>query len=240
MASLDFPAAFGAGLISFLSPCVLPLVPGYLSYISGVNLAAVKNGGDLPSTKTVLIPALVFVLGFSLVFIALGATANVLGAFLLKELPLFSKIAGVLLMGFGLHMTGLIKIKALYTEKRMQVTQKPLGLFGALVVGMAFAFGWTPCIGPILAGILALASTQETANQGVLLLFAYSMGLGIPFILTAIGIRQFYGFLNKFKHHFRKVEITSGALLMIVGLLMFTGTLSNLATWFPFLTQFSK
>lgn len=239
---ISFIAAFGAGLLSFLSPCVLPLVPGYLSFVTGVNLAAARADGGLAvatESRTVLINSAMFVLGFSAVFVALGATATALGSQLLVHLPLLGKAAGVLLILFGIHMTGLLPIKALYQEKRFQVTNKPLGLLGAFVVGSAFAFGWTPCIGPVLAGILTLAGSQETILEGVGLLAAYSAGLGVPFMLTALGINRFYRFFDSFKHHLRKVEITSGLLLVAVGILMFTGSLSALAGYFPFLDQFA-
>ncbi|MEB3198676.1 MAG: cytochrome c biogenesis protein CcdA [Candidatus Sericytochromatia bacterium] len=228
--------AFVAGLLSFLSPCVLPLVPGYLSFISGVNLAALRQGDTspdqpVPQTGAVFLNALFFVLGFSAVFVALGASATALGTQMLAQLPLLSKIAGVLLVLFGLHMTGLIPIKALYKEKRFQVTNKPLGLVGAFVVGCAFAFGWTPCIGPILAGILTLAASSETINQGIVLLAAYSAGLGVPFLLAALLIKQFYAFFDSIKAHFRKVEIASGLLLVVVGVLIYTGRLTELSTY---------
>jgi cytochrome c-type biogenesis protein len=240
---ISYVTAFGAGLLSFLSPCVLPLVPGYLSFVSGVNMAAMRSGEatlGAAERRTVLFNAVAFILGFSVIFIALGASATAIGAALLKYLPLLGKVAGVLLILFGIHMTGLIPIKALYSEKRMHVSQKPLGILGAFVVGCAFAFGWTPCIGPILAGILAIAGSQDTVWQGIALLATYSAGLGIPFLLTALGISQFYRFFDSFKHHFRKVEIGSGVLLIIVGLLIATNSLSQLATYFPFLNRFAQ
>jgi cytochrome c-type biogenesis protein len=234
--------AFVAGLASFLSPCVLPLVPGYLSFVSGVNFSSARSDGGatvLAERKTVLLNSFVFVLGFSVVFVALGASATALGGLMLKNLPLLSKVGGVMLFLFGLHMTGLIPIKALYQEKRIHVETKPLGLVGAFLVGMAFAFGWTPCIGPVLAGILGIAASSDTIWQGVILLGAYSLGLGIPFMLTALGITQFFRFFDSFKHHLRKVEIASGILLMAVGVLIFRGSLAEIQGWFPFLQRFS-
>lgn len=231
--------AFAAGLLSFLSPCVLPLVPGYLSFVSGVNMAAARAGGPAITLDRglVLTNSLVFVLGFSTVFVLLGASATAVGTLLLAHLPLLSKVAGGLLVLFGLHMTGLIPIKALYQEKRFHVAEKPLGLVGAFLVGMAFAFGWTPCIGPILGGILAVAGTQETVWEGVGLLGAYSAGLGVPFLLTALGIHHFYRFFDRFKQHLRKVEIASGVLLMAVGVLIFTGGLAMLSGWLTALAE---
>ncbi|MNS41443.1 thiol:disulfide interchange protein precursor [compost metagenome] len=235
--NIPFYVAFGAGVLSFLSPCVLPLVPGYLSFVSGVNMAAARTDGGVEANahrREVVLSAAVFVLGFSLVFIALGASATAVGALVKSQAPLLSKLGGALLFLFGLHMTGLIPIKALYAEKRFQVANKPLGLAGALLVGMAFAFGWTPCIGPVLGGILTMAGAQESMYQGIALLAAYSAGLGLPFMATAFGITHFYSFFDGFKSHFRKVEIAGGVLLMAIGVLIFSGNLTLLANWIPF------
>lgn len=228
-ASISFPTAFLAGLISFLSPCVLPLVPGYLSYISGVSSDQMRSGASNAMRRKVLVNSLGFILGFSLVFVALGATATFLGQFLTEKLPLLSKIAGVVIVLFGLHTMGVFRIKALYMEKRFQVAAKPAGIFGSILVGLAFAFGWTPCIGPILAAILTYASQQDTLGQGVLLLLAYSLGLGVPFFLTALAINAFFTLFDRLKRHMRLIEIGSGLLLMGVGVLIFTNNLSLLA-----------
>jgi cytochrome c-type biogenesis protein len=232
--NISLGVAFGAGLMSFLSPCVLPLVPGYLSFVSGVNLAAarqVQADGTVAEIPVgpVFGNALFFVVGFSSVFVALGASATALGAMLGTHLPLLSKIAGAMLVLFGLHMTGLLPIKALYAEKRFHVTTKPLGWLGAFLVGCAFAFGWTPCIGPILGGIMTMAATSDQIGEGVKLLSAYSAGLGVPFLLTALLIHRFYAFFDAVKGHFRKVEVASGVLLMAVGVLIFTGKLAQLS-----------
>ena len=235
-ADVTFYVAFLAGLLSFLSPCVLPLVPGYLSFVSGVNFAAARaDGGEevAAQRKVVIFNSLLFVLGFSTVFIALGASATALGALMLKYLPQIGQVAGVLIFLFGLHMTGLIPIKALYQEKRAHLEAKPLGLAGAYVVGMAFAFGWTPCIGPVLAGILGIAAKADTVWKGIFLLAAYSAGLGLPFMLTAIAINRFYAFFDVFKRHLRKVEIASGIMLMAVGVLIFQGSLAQLQQYIP-------
>lgn len=239
-AQIPLYTAFFAGLISFLSPCVLPLVPGYLSYISGVSSDQMRAGADAETRRRVMINASGFVLGFSLIFIALGASATALGQLMLTQLEMLSKVAGLVIIVFGLHTMGLLRIKWLYMEKRVQVSNKPLGLLGAVVVGMAFGFGWTPCIGPILASILAVAATQETVGQGISLLTVYSLGLGIPFLLAGLAINRFFALFDRLKRHMRLIEITSGLLLIAVGLLMFTNNLTMLSGLFqqiPLLNQ---
>jgi len=232
--------AFGAGLISFLSPCVLPLVPGYVSIISGTSLDQLKaQEKDSSLLRTVLLNSIMFVIGFSITFIMLGATASWLGQLLLSQQRLFSRLAGLLLIVFGIHLTGLVKINFLYRDKRFHNVQKPRGLIGALVLGLAFAFGWTPCIGPILASIMTIASTKETVAQGMFLLAIYSAGLGIPFLLTSLALNQFLSFYGRFKRHFRTVEVMSGALVITVGVLILTGSLARFATWFTFLNRFA-
>ena len=183
-------AAFAAGVLSFISPCVLPLIPGYLSFISGVTLddmqgtsasgAAVAVAAPPATRRRVILTSLCFILGFSIVFVTLGATASALGQFVMERLRILGKIAGVVIIIFGLHTMGVLRIGWLYSEKRVQVARKPAGPIGAILVGIAFAFGWTPCIGPILAGILAIAAAQETIGQGVQLLAVYSRGTGHP------------------------------------------------------------
>ena len=184
MENITLFAAFFAGVLSFVSPCVLPLIPGYLSFVSGVTLDEMRGGagGSAAGVATpapgarrkAVIASIAFVLGFSIVFISLGASATALGSFLMERLTLLGKIAGVVIILFGLHMMGILKIGWLYSEKRMQTSRKPAGFFGAMLVGIAFAFGWTPCIGPILAAILAVAAAQESVGQGVKLLAVYS------------------------------------------------------------------
>src|SRR5437868_625908 len=191
MGNVTLLAAFLAGVLSFISPCVLPLIPGYLSFVSGVTLEEMRGGGALaaPSPgarRKALVSSIAFVMGFSLVFISLGASATALGAYLMGRLPLLVKAGGVIIILFGLHMMGVLRISWLYAEKRVQTARKPAGFFGAMVVGIAFAFGWTPCIGPILAAILAVAAAQESVGQGVKLLAVYSLGLGVPFIATSL------------------------------------------------------
>jgi cytochrome c-type biogenesis protein len=239
-AQIPLYTAFFAGLISFLSPCVLPLVPGYLSYISGVSSDQMRAGADAETRRRVMVNASGFVLGFSLIFIALGASATALGQLMLAQLEVLSKIAGVVIIVFGLHTMGLLRIKWLYMEKRVQLSSKPLGLLGALVVGMAFGFGWTPCIGPILASILAIAATQETVGQGISLLAVYSLGLGIPFLLAGLAINQFFALFDRLKRHMRIIEIVSGLLLIGVGLLMFTNNLTMLSGFFQQIPLLNK
>jgi len=234
--------AFIFGLISFISPCVLPIVPGYLSFISGVSFDEMQSSDDRSSVrKRIMLNALFFVLGFSSVFIALGASATVIGQFLREEQNTISKIAGAIIILFGIHMAGIFKIPFLNYEKRFHTKGKRFGLFGAFLVGFAFAFGWTPCIGPILAGILVLASRQETVGQGIMLLTSYSLGLGIPFLFTALSFSAFFNLFNKFKRHLHKVEIVGGILLIVIGVLIMTNYLTILSgyfsKWFPFLNE---
>jgi cytochrome c-type biogenesis protein len=232
--------AFGAGLFSFLSPCVLPLVPGYISIISGFSLDQLKaHEKDSSLLRTVLMNSIMFIIGFSVTFVLLGATASWIGQLLLSRMRLLGKLAGLLLIVFGIHLTGLVKIKFLYRDKRFHNVEKPRGMLGAFILGLAFAFGWTPCIGPILASIMAIASTKETVSQGMFLLAVYSAGLGIPFLLTSIALNKFLGFYGRFKRHFHAVEVVSGGLVIVVGLLILTGSLTRLATWFSFLNRFA-
>jgi cytochrome c-type biogenesis protein len=236
-------AAFGAGILSFISPCVLPLIPGYLSFISGLSLEEMRGGpSGGPGTgvavaapahvrRRVLLSSLTFILGFSIVFIALGASASAIGHFVLAKKALFSRIAGAVIIVFGLHTMGVLRIEWLYQEKRLQTQRQPGGPFGALLVGIAFAFGWTPCIGPILAGILAIAATRSGVDEGIRLLAAYSLGLGVPFFATALAINKFFGALARIRRHYHKIEIASGALLVVIGLLIFTDRFTIIAQW---------
>jgi cytochrome c-type biogenesis protein len=200
-----------------------------------------STGNRSAVRKRIMLNALFFIFGFSLVFIALGASATAIGQFLSEQQNIISKIAGGIIVIFGIHMTGIFKIPFLNYEKRFHTESKKLGLLGAFLVGFAFAFGWTPCIGPILAGILVLASRQETIGQGILLLTSYSLGLGIPFFLTALSLSAFFNVFNKFKRHLHKVEIVGGILLIVIGVLIMTNYLTILsgyfAKWFPFLNE---
>jgi cytochrome c-type biogenesis protein len=240
MDNVSFLTAFAAGLISFLSPCVLPLVPGYISIISGFSLDQLKDEQQKSTLRrTLLINSAIFILGFSITFMAEGASASWIGQVVASRMRLLYRLAGLIIIVFGVHLLGIVKINFLYRDKRFHNVAKPRGAVGALVLGLAFAFGWTPCIGPILAGILTMASTKETVSQGVLLLAVYSMGLGIPFLLTSLGLNQFLAFYGRFKRHFRAVEMASGALVIAVGVLILTNNLSRLAGWFSFLNRFA-
>jgi cytochrome c-type biogenesis protein len=208
----------------------LPLIPGYISFISGVSLDELTDKEKASAhLGRVAINTIFFVLGFSIIFIALGASASFIGTWLFQNLTIFNKIAGVLIFLFGLHVTGILRIKALNYEKRFHAGQKKYGVFGSVVIGMAFAFGWTPCIGPILGSILAMAANSATVGQGIILLAFYSAGLGIPLILTALLFNFLIGFFGFIKRHFRVVEIISGALLMLIGILIFFDLLNVIA-----------
>jgi cytochrome c-type biogenesis protein len=232
-------AAFGAGFLSFISPCVLPLIPGYLSFVSGVSLEEMRDDAAVAARRRVVITSLAFVVGFSLVFVALGASASAIGKFLFRNSNILGKIAGILVIIFGLHTMGVFRIPFLETDKRLQAGSKPKSLMGAVMVGMAFGFGWTPCIGPILSGILVLAGSQETVWQGVVLLAVYSMGLGIPFLLTSLAINKFFAASGRIRRHYHKIEIASGALLVGIGVLLFTDQMTVIVRYLtPYLPTF--
>ena len=233
-------AAFVAGFLSFISPCVLPLIPGYVSFVSGVSLEDMRGEAAVSSARRhVLITSLFFVLGFSLVFIALGATASVVGRFLFERQPILMKIAGVLLVIFGLHTMGVFRIALLEGEKRVQANRKPAGALGAMLVGIAFAFGWSPCIGPILGGILALAASKDTVWEGTQLLAVYSVGLGIPFLLTSIAINQFFTVTKRIRKYYHTIELVSGGLLVAIGVLIFTNQFTIIVRYLqPYLPSY--
>ncbi len=226
-------AAFVAGLASFLSPCVLPLVPGYLSFVSGLSLEELAQGAGRAVWRKAGLGSIFFVLGFSLVFMALGASASAVGRALASHMPLISKGAGALIILFGLHISGLLPIRWLYYEKRYDAARISPGYLGAFLMGLAFACGWTPCIGPILAAILALAATQETIGHGMYLLGIYSLGLGLPFILTGFGVNAFLRFFSGYKRYIRWGEVCAGLLLVLVGVLVFSNRLTLLIQFLP-------
>jgi cytochrome c-type biogenesis protein len=233
-------AAFAAGFLSFVSPCVLPLIPGYVSFVSGLTLEEMRGDTAVANARQrVLIASLWFVLGFSLVFIALGATASVIGKILLQNQPILSKIAGAILIVLGLHTMGVFRLRFLESEKRVHTQTKPRGPLGAVLVGVAFAFGWTPCIGPILGGILTIAGSRETVAEGVQLLAVYSLGLGIPFLLTAMAINQFFAASARIRKYYHAIEIVSGALIVVIGLLIFFNQFTLITQYLdPYLPKF--
>lgn len=239
MSNLPLPiAAFLAGIISFLSPCVLPLVPGYISLISGASVETLQEA-DRKLLRSVMINSLTFILGFSVVFISLGALATGIGQVTQRFHRELAIIAGVVVLIFGLHLTGIFKINALYADKRLHGMKGGASPLGAFVVGFAFAFGWTPCIGPILSVILVFASSQETVMKGILLLAVYSLGLAVPFLLTSLGVNQFLAFYGKFRRHLHTVEVISGVLLIVFGLLIATGNFTRLSSYLGFLSKFA-
>lgn len=219
--------SFLAGIVSFLSPCVLPLVPGYISLISGVSVDQLKEGVN--SRKAVILNSLAFNAGISIIFIALGTTAGLVGAAILNN-PWVRIIGGLVIIAFGLQLIGLLKISALYKDTRFFSDEKPRGMLGSLTLGFAFAAGWTPCIGPILGGIIGLAATSGGWRSGLVLSSFYSAGLAVPFLLTGLGINRFLGFYKNFRKHLHKVEVLSGIILIVIGLLVMTNRVTVLAS----------
>jgi len=219
--------SFAAGILSFLSPCVLPLVPGYISLISGVSVDRLKEGSN--SRQAVILNSLAFNAGLSVIFLILGTTAGLVGAALTSN-PWVRIIGGIVIIAFGLQLIGLLKISALYKDTRLFSQDKPKGMLGSLTLGMAFAAGWTPCIGPILGGIIGLAATSGGWRSGLVLSAFYSAGLAIPFLVTGLAISKFLGFYSGFRKHLHKVEVVSGCVLILVGLLVMTGQSTKLAS----------
>ena len=227
---VTYIGAFIAGLLSFLSPCVLPLIPSYITYITGLSFADLQaaHPSHIIRQKSVL-HALSFIFGFTLIFVLLGASATYIGSFLHHNADIIRKVGGVLLVVLGIHVTGLIPLKFLMGEKRISVKHKPAGYFGSFLVGIVFAAGWTPCIGPILAAILAVAATSENLNQGIILLLLYSLGLGVPFFISALAMHRFIVAFNRFKKYIRLFEIITGIFLMLIGALIYSNWLSRLS-----------
>ncbi len=239
MSSLPLPiAVFLAGLLSFLSPCVLPLVPGYVSLISGTSVDQLQSA-DRKLSRTVLVNSLMFILGFSVVFIALGAVATGIGQFMNIYRRELMRVAGVIIIIFGLHLIGVFKIKALLMDKRLHDVKGSGTAIGAFLIGFAFAFGWTPCIGPILAGVLTIAGSQDTVIKGIVLLAVYSAGLAVPFLLTSLGVERFLAFYSRFRRHLHTVEVVSGVFLVLVGALILTRHFTILSSYLSFLNRFS-
>ncbi|MEM8690124.1 MAG: cytochrome c biogenesis protein CcdA, partial [Pseudomonadota bacterium] len=222
-----------AGILSFLSPCVLPLVPPYICFIAGTSIDQLTGDDELDPAigRRIFISAVAFVLGFSTVFVLLGATASYLGQLVGDHLELLSKIAGAVIILLGLHFMGLLKIGLFYKEARFEGPSKPIGLVGAYVVGLAFAFGWTPCVGPVLAAVLFYAAQESSIWKGVSLLGVYAAGLGIPFLLAALAGKPFLRFMQRFKKHLGLVEKLIGVLLVITGVLFLTGSMNVIGYW---------
>lgn len=216
--------AFTAGILSFLSPCVLPLIPSYITFITGMGFEDVTR-----SRRATMVHALLFVFGFSLIFVALGIGATALGSLLLAYRDWISRLGGVLVIVFGLYMLGVLRIGAMARDTRVHLSDKPMGYLGTVLVGIAFGAGWTPCIGPILGAILTYASTSDDLSHGMLLLGTYSLGLAVPFLMSALAIERFLGAFQKFRKHMGTVNRISGGLLIIVGVLMLTNWFTVLA-----------
>lgn len=229
--SLGVAVAFFAGVLSFLSPCVLPLVPSYLGFVTGFTLEEMSG-----RRRMAMVHALLFVAGFSLVFILLGASATALGSALRYYQDWVTRIGGLLIIGFGLYLVGVIKLGFLDREQRVHLDRKPLGWLGSVLVGMAFGAGWTPCIGPLLGAILGLAASQADVQRGVMLLAFYSAGLAVPFLLTAFAVESFLEWFKGFRRHLLLVQRISGVLLLLVGALMVSGQFTRMATWLQSLT----
>ena len=244
MIEITYFGALVAGLLSFASPCVLPLIPAYISFLGGVSLSQLteEDGVDVATQKRVFYAAIAFVLGFSTVFIALGASATAISTLIAQNSLLLGQIAGVIIVIFGLHFIGVFRIGFLNFEKRFHLENKPAGLVGSYILGLAFAFGWTPCVGPILASVLMVATSGDSIGYGISLLTVYAAGLGIPFLVAAFAVKPFMKFLSRFKSQMRKIELTIGGLLIITGIAIFTGDLAEAANWlletFPVFTNF--
>ena len=243
---LDAHIYFGvamAGFISFLSPCVLPLVPPYLGYLGGTTISqsSADEGIDDAVWRRVVLGSIFFVLGFTTVFVGLGAGASAFGQLIRAYQGILSKIAGAIIILFGLHFLGLFRVRVLYRDTRYQANMQGASFAGAYLIGLAFAFGWTPCIGPVLATVLAVAASEDSVARGVQLLFVYSLGLGVPFVLAAVAIRPFLSFLQRIKKHLVTVERIMGLMLVVTGLMFLTGTMTWVGQWlleaFPSLVE---
>ena len=232
MLDISLGGALLAGLLSFVSPCVLPIVPPYLAWLAGLSFEELRSDAVAAGARRrIVAAALAFVLGFTTVFVALGATASVIGNTIAQYFDILSVIAGVIIIVMGLHFLGVFRIALLYREARVQVDRKPAGIVGAYIMGLAFAFGWTPCVGPVLAAILFVAGSEGTAARGALLLAVYSLGIGSPFLLAAAFAGRFLGWASRFRQHMRKIEMAMGGLLVVTGILFMTGQMATISYW---------
>lgn len=230
--SVSLGLAFVAGLVSFLSPCVLPIVPSYVTFITGMTLDDMSTGGRRAARTRAALHAVLFVLGFGIVFVALGATATALGGALRRSLPLLQQIGGVVIAAFGLYLMGVLRFSWLMRERRVHLASKPAGMAGTVLVGVAFGAGWTPCVGPVLASILLYAGARATMARGMLLLGSYALGLGIPFLVAAVGFNWFLAGTQRLRRWLRPIEVTAGVLLVLVGVMLFTGRFTVLSNFF--------
>ncbi|MDX1623159.1 MAG: cytochrome c biogenesis protein CcdA [Gemmatimonadota bacterium] len=245
---LTFAVAFVAGIVSFLSPCVLPLFPSYLSFVTGLTFDELAEPGPEARARVrrlTVVHSLLFILGFMLVFMALGASASAIGQFMRANQVWIRRVAGVVIVLFGLHIAGVLQFDFLLRERRVQLQERPAGMFGSVVVGFAFGAGWTPCIGPILGAILTMAGTSAQLEQGVAMLAVYGLGLGVPFFLAAVGFNTFLTAFDRIRGWMRPIEIASGVVLIVVGVLIFTNYFAVLAAYlnrwllplFPFVAE---
>ncbi|PPR75013.1 MAG: Thiol:disulfide interchange protein DsbD [Alphaproteobacteria bacterium MarineAlpha3_Bin4] len=230
---VTYIGALVAGVLSFASPCVLPLIPAYISFLGGASLDQLtdETGVDKSTSRRVFYAALAFVLGFSTIFVILGASATAISDVLIQHGILLGQIAGVVIVIFGFHFMGLFRIGFLNFEKRFHLENKPAGLVGSFILGLAFAFGWTPCVGPILASVLMVAASGDSVMYGTSLLGVYAAGLGIPFLAAALAVKPFMNFMKRFRQHMHKVEIAVGSLLVVTGVVIFTGDINEFAIW---------
>lgn len=229
--SVSFGVAFLGGLLSFLSPCVLPLVPSYVTYVTGMTFDELTAGDRRAARRRVVAHSALFILGFGLVFVALGATATVLGGVLRRSLPLLQQVGGVVIAVFGLSMLGVLRLPFLMRERRVQMASRPAGMAGSVLAGAAFGAGWTPCVGPVLASILLYSGMQSTMGEGMLLLVAYTLGLGVPFFVAAVGLNWYLARVKHLHRWLHPLEKVAGALLVLIGVLLFTGRFTMLSSF---------